>query len=293
VSQAYVRPDTLEGALAALADAGEGAKVLAGGTDLMIHVRAGKRFPALVNVSRVPELQVLRIQDGHFELGAAVTVARLLRDPAVRQYAPLLWQAADHFASPLVRSRATLGGNLINASPAADLALALLALDARVQLASRTGTRSLQIDELILGPGKTALRPGELVTSVKVPLGGTRFRRFHRFEKSGPRPALEISVAAVAVALSLDGGKVLEPRIACGAVAPFPLRATPAEEAIAGRALTPDTIDEAARAAAQFVRPIDDVRASALYRRRLVAAFVRRCLTAALDSPGMLHATGS
>jgi CO/xanthine dehydrogenase FAD-binding subunit len=288
MTQGYVRPETYDAALAALADSAGGSKVLGGGTDLMIHLRAGKQFPTLVNVSRIPELQRVRVVEGQLELGAMVTVALLLRDPAVRQHAPLLVQAADHFASPLVRSRATLGGNLINASPAADLTLALLALDARVLLASRGDTRTLKVDELVLGPGKTALKPGELVEAVRVPVAKAS-QHFH-FEKSGPRPALEISVVAVATSFSLEGGKVSQPRIACGAVAPVPLRATPAEALLDGKALTPELIEQAARAAANFVRPIDDVRATALYRRRLVAAFVRRCLSAALDSSKVPHA---
>ncbi len=290
--QGYVRPDNLAGALDALADAPEGTRVLAGGTDLMVHLRAGKRFPRLVNVARVSELQALRVWGGALEVGAGVTVARLLRDAEVRRHAALLWQAADRFASPLVRSRATVGGNLVNASPAADLTLALLALDARVELVSRAGgVRSLGVDELVLGPGKTALGAGELVRTVRVPLA--KPTAFHHFEKSGPRPALEISVAAVAVALRIEDGRVVEPRIACGAVAPVPLRVVPAEQVLAGRELTPALIEEAALAAAKVVRPIDDVRATALYRRRLVAAFVRRSLTAALDSQRVSHATGS
>lgn len=290
-TEGYARPDTLEEVLAVLAEVGAGGRVLAGGTDLMLGVRAGKEFTTLINISRVEELRGIHVRDGALEVGATVTVARLLRSAEVREQAPLLWQAANHFASPLVRSRATLGGNLGNASPAADLALALLASDAEVLLASRAGRRALSVEQLILGPGRTALTPGELIIGVRIPARGRE--RFHRFEKSGPRPALEISLAAVAVSLEVVEGRVVEPRIAYGAVAPVPLRGRRVEELLAGRPLTPEVIDEAAAAAAAEVRPIDDVRGTAIYRRRLVAAFLRRCLAAALESRRSLDATGS
>lgn len=284
---AYARPESLERLLLVYDQAGAGAKLLAGGTDLMIAIRAGRRFPALINLSRVPELSLLSVGKGRLEIGAAVTVARLLRDRAVREHAPLLWQAADRFASPLVRSRATVGGNLCNASPAADLSLALLALDAELHLASVRGVRVLSVASFLLGPGKTALEEGELVRSVAIPI---RAGRLHFFQKSGTRPALEIAVASVAVALSLEGGVVADPRICCGAVAPFPMRAREAETALAGQRLSSERMAASARAAGLEVRPIDDVRGTALYRRRLIAAFVSRSLSQALDASRSPHA---
>ena len=290
-TEGYARPGTLEELLSVLAEAGAGGRILAGGTDLMVGVRAGQEVSTLINISRVEELRGIHVRDGALEVGATVTVARLLRSPEVRSLAPLLWQAADHFASPLVRSRATVGGNLGNASPAADLALALLASDALVLLASRAGRRELSVEDFILGPRRTALKPGELIAGVRIPTRGKE--RFCRFEKSGPRPALEISIAAVAVSLDVVDGRVVEPRIAYGAVAPVPLRGRQAEAALAGQPLATKTIDAAAVAAAAEVRPIDDVRGTATYRRRLVAAFLRRCLTAALEPRSQLDATGS
>ncbi|MBI3183576.1 MAG: FAD binding domain-containing protein [Myxococcales bacterium] len=287
---AYARPESLEALVRALSELGPGARVLAGGTDLMLSVRAGKSFPALINVSRVPELSELAARDGALWIGGGVTVARLLGSAEVHGGALALWQAADRFASPLVRSRATVGGNLCNASPAADLALALLALDAEVHLVSAQGRRALPVSDFMLGPGKSALAQGEVLTAVRVPL---RPGLLQRFIKSGTRPALEIAAASVAVALSMEHGVVVAPRIACGAVAPVPVRARSAERALERHALTPERIEEAACAAATEVRPIDDVRASALYRRRLVAAFVRRSLEelAAASTPGNREAT--
>lgn len=276
----YVQPRSLDELLTVLAEAGAGAKLLAGGTDVMVAARAGRTWPTLVNLARVEALRAIDLRGETLTLGSGVTVARLLRSAEVKEHAPLVWQAADRFASPLVRSRATVGGNLCNASPAADLSLALLASDAEVDLESRAGSRALPLEKFVLGPGRTALLPGELVTAVRIPVRSRG--RFHRFEKSGSRPALEISIAAVAAAFEVVRGKVLEPRICAGAVAPVPLRCRNAEAAVAGQELGPASIEAAAIAAAREVTPIDDVRGTAVYRRRLVAAFVRRALSAAL-----------
>lgn len=285
----YLRPETLEEALEALRRC-PSARILAGGTDLMVPVRAGTLRPELLlNVFRIEALRQIRRDGDALEIGACAPVAQLLRSEEVRTLAPLLWKAADRFASPLVRSRATVGGNLCNASPAADLSLALLASDAVVGVASARGRRALGVEQFVQGVRKTALEPGELVVSVRVPI---RPGRVTRFEKSGSRPALEISAAAVAFAATVEGGRVADPRIACGAVAPVPMRARAAEAMIAGKALDGALIEAASEAAAREIRPIDDVRASARHRRRLVGAFVRRCLEACLQDSGRLHVAG-
>ncbi len=287
----YLRPVTLDEALDALSKSPD-ARILAGGTDWMIPVRAGATPPeALINVFRIDALRSITRAPGGaaLELGACVTVAQLLRSKEVLELAPILWKAADRFASPLVRSRATIGGNLANASPAADLSLALLAADATVRVASKRGARTLTVEELVLGPRKTALLPGELIVSVSVPI---RAHQVTRFEKSGTRPALEISAAALAFTATVRDGVVTAPRIACGAVAPVPMRAKRAEALIDGKKLDADLVETCADAAAAEIRPIDDVRATARYRRRLTAAFVRRALEACAPDRS-LHAAAS
>jgi len=285
----YLRATTLDEALGALAK-WPGARAIAGGTDWMIPARAGAETPnAVINIFRVPELKTITRTKDALELGACVTVAQLLKSSEVLEHAPVVWKAADRFASPLVRARATVGGNLCNASPAADLSLALLAADATVTLASQRGRRSLPLADFVQGPRKTARAADELVVSVRIPLRRTQVTRF---EKSGTRPGLEISMAAVAFVATLEDGRVLEPRIACGAVGPVPLRAKKAEALIAGKKLDADLIEACVEAAAAEIKPIDDLRATARYRRRLVAAYVRRCLEAC-SSNGRLHAVGS
>lgn len=291
IDDGYARPSGLDELLELMAEAGPRAKIVAGGTDLWIHARAGRQWPLLVNVTRVPELKGITLRNGVLELGALTTVAQILKSPDALRAAPLLWRASDRFASPLVRSRATVAGNLCNASPAADLALALMALDAEVEIASKGGRRTLSVEQFALGPGKTALVPSEVVTRIRVPVPARK--RYHRFEKSGPRPALEIAIVAVAANLDVDAsGVVRDARLCFGAVAPTPLRGRNAEAALVGKPLSSATIEAAARAAAAEVKPIDDVRATATYRRRLTAAFVRRALEGALDGR-RLHAVGS
>ncbi|MBM4344387.1 MAG: FAD binding domain-containing protein [Deltaproteobacteria bacterium] len=278
VAPRYLRPATLGAALDALG--APGARAIAGGTDWMVDARAGRPGAALVvNVLRLAELRGIAADGAWIDLGGATTVAELLRDPLVRAGAPLLWQAADRFASPLVRTRATLAGNVCNASPAADLTLALVALGAEIDVHSASGCRRVPVAAFVFGPRHTDLQHGELVVRVRVPVAAAG--AFHRFEKSGTRPALEISAVAVATAMTFSGHVVRSARIALGAVAPRPMLATSAMAVLQDQCLDERTVDAAVLAAATQCQPIDDVRGSARYRKRLVAAFVRRALLAA------------
>jgi xanthine dehydrogenase FAD-binding subunit len=279
----YLAPTRLAAALAALAAPG-GAVVLAGGTDLMPQSRAGRVRPAatLLNIRRVEGMDAIAVQDGSLVLGALVTVAELLVRPLVREHAALLTEAADHFASDQIRHAATVGGNLCNASPAADLATPLLALDAEVALASlaadgSVATRWVPLDGFFTGPGSSRRDPRELLTAVRVPLAPPG--RVTRLHKAGARPALDIATISIAFAARRDAaGRLSEVRIALGAVAPTPLRARAAEALLGARVPDATLIGSAAQAAADEARPIDDVRASAWYRRELVRNMTRRML---------------
>ena len=279
----YLAPTRLTQALAALALPG-GATVLAGGTDLMPQGQAGRaRFGrTLLNVRRVEGLDAISVEDGALVLGATVTIETLRTDARVRAHAPLLAEAADHFASEQVRNAATLGGNVCNASPAGDTLPALLALDAEVELAALSNqgavtTRRLPVRDFFTGPGLTRREPHELLTAVRVPLPPAG--QVTRWHKAGTRPALDISTVAIAFAAARDGaGRLHGVRLALGAVAPTPLRASAAEALMEGQLPTPALADAAARAAAEAAHPIDDVRASAWYRRELVRNLTRRML---------------
>jgi CO/xanthine dehydrogenase FAD-binding subunit len=279
----YCAPATLAEALELLADGpgGPSSRVIAGGTDLMPKMRAGVLQPAmLVNIKRVPELHGLDF-DPHtgLRLGALVTLRELVRAEPVRAHYPCLAAAAGWMASEQVRSFATVGGNLCNASPSADLAPPLLALDAQVVLASARGERRLPLDEFFLGPGRSALQAGELLKEMvvpppdglQVPEGGTTV-----YLKHAPRAFMDIAVVGVAVRVRLQDGVCTAARIALGAVAPVPLRARRAEDALAGAPLTDERVAAAAALAAEACAPIDDVRGAAWYRRRMVTVLVRR-----------------
>jgi CO/xanthine dehydrogenase FAD-binding subunit len=252
------------------------ARPLAGGTDLLVDLRERRQSPGLlVDIGLVPELGRISAADGGLVVGAGVTVGEILASPLVAERTPALAQAAREFADYLTRNRATLGGNLANASPGADLVIPLLALDARVILAGPGGERTLPLDAFLRGPRQTALQAGELVRAVILPVAGGR----QFFYKLGLKHGGAIAVVSVAIRVELDaGGRCGAVAIALGAVAPRPFRASEAEAALRGHRLDPDRIAAAAELAAAAARPISDVRGGEDYRRAMVRALVARGL---------------
>ena len=284
----YLAPTGLVQALAALGGP-DGAVVLAGGTDLMPQNHAGKVPPArtLLNIKRVEGLDAIAVDGNVLVLGALVTIAQLQHHPLVKQHAAMLADAADHFASQQIRNSATLGGNICNASPAGDTLPVLLALDAELELASLTregalARRRVAIDGFFTGPGRTRRGANELLTAVRLPLPSKE--QVSRFYKAGTRPALDISTIAIAFAANRgDGGRLQGVRLALGAVAPTPIRAGKAEALLEGQVITTALAEQAAQAAAAEASPIDDVRASAWYRRELLHNLTRRILSDAVQ----------
>ena len=278
----YAAPTSLEQAVAALHEERGEVTILAGGTDLMPQQRAGRLRPKrlLMSIRRVAELRGVALSDGALHVGALTTITELMRDALVRRWAPVLAEAADRFASDQIRNVGTIGGNVCNASPAGDMLVPLLALDARAELASLADgelrRRELPLGAFFVGPGKTSRAPSELLTAVRVPLPPAG--HVARFAKFGTRPALDISVASVAVAGVLQGQALRDVRVAFGAVAPTPMRAARTERALEGRPLDAATIEAAAAVAREEVAPIDDVRATAWYRRELVHTMTKRIL---------------
>lgn len=279
----YLAPTRLQQALAALAQPG-GATVLAGGTDLMPQSQAGRvrPRPTLLNIRRVDGLDGVQVQGAQLVIGTLVSVTTLLEHALVHRHAPLLALAAARFASDQIRNAATIGGNVCNASPAGDLLTPLLALDAEVELArladdGSTLTRRLPIDGFFTGPGRTRREPHELLTALRVPLAPPG--AVVRFYKGGTRQALDISSISIALAARRGGeGGLHDVRLALGAVGPTPLRARSAEARLEGVPLDAATLRAAAEAAAADARPIDDVRASAWYRRELLRNMTERML---------------
>jgi len=270
-----------------LAKLGDGARLVAGGTDLLVQLRdAPGLTPVLIDVSRASDLTDITLASDSkgLRVGAAATYAEILQSDLVWEKAPLLAQAAAQIGSVQIRARGTLGGNLGTATPAGDSLPALLALDARLHLLGSAGARVLPIEEFFLGVRRTALQPGAIVTGVEIPKHPTRRGAFAKF---GLRRSQAIAVVSVAAAVGTDEeGRVTLARVALGAVAPTPRRAPEAEEALVGVRLTPKAIEAAAQAAAEAAQPIDDIRGSAAYRREIVRVLARRALgDLAADSP--------
>jgi carbon-monoxide dehydrogenase medium subunit len=286
VSFEYHEPTSIEEAVALGARFGEAGRFLAGGTDLMIQMRRGRVAPRhVLSLHRVAGLDRIEV-DGAVRLGALVTHRAIERCPHFQGGLRALVEGAEVVGGHQIRNVGTVGGNIVNASPAADVVPVLLALDATVTCLGPDGERTLPLDGFLTGPGQTARRPGELLTSVRFdrlpPRAATAFL------KAGRRKAMEISVVCVAVRLVLDVAhrRCQEARIALGAVAPTTMRARAAERALEGQPLTDEALRHAGRLAAEECHPIDDVRASARYRRLLVETLVPRAVRRSLARIG-------
>ena len=262
---------------------GSQAALLAGGTALLVDMRHGECQPAhLISLWGLPELVGVR-RNGGLHIGACTSVTALAQsvgsDPALAGLREACWL----LGARQVQNVATVGGNICKASPGADLVPPLLCLDAELRLVSPAGERTTSLDGFLTGPDTTALRPAEMLTAITLPpippRTGTAFLKVMR------RHAVDCSIVAVAarVTLSTDGQVAESVRIAIGAAAPNPFRATAAEQAVQGTALEPASLLAAARAARAQARPIDDVRASARYRSRLVETLTARAVRLAAD----------
>jgi len=278
-------PTTLDEALRLLAELGPRAGVVAGGTDLVVAARGGRRpLPeAIVAIDRLPGLDAIdETPDGGLRIGALVSHADLESSPLVRRRWSALSDASALVGSPATRHVGTIGGNLCNASPAMETGSPLLVYEASVELRSVAGSRSLPVAAFLTGPGRTALAPGELLVGVTIPPrpAGQVGSAYLRLEY---RAAMEIAVVGAAALVAIDvDGRCTEARIAITAVAPTVIRTDAAERILRGHTPTPELVAAAATAAGDAARPIDDVRATAAYRAAMVPVIVRRTLEAAL-----------
>ena len=277
----YVAPSSLEQAVECLQQLGE-VTILAGGTDLMPQSQAGrlKIKRTLMNIRRIPELKGITLDDGAIRIGALTTITEIMQNDLVKKHLPVLVEACDHFASDQIRNAGTLGGNICNASPAGDTLVPLIVLDAEVELASKPDNqvykRTMPLAEYFVGPGKTRRAPAELLTGVRIPLPPAG--HVARFFKFGARPALDISAISIGIAGTLKKGVMTNVRVAFGAVAPTPVRALHTEEALEGKRLDAATIETVASVARDEVKPIDDIRATAWYRKEMIHNMTKRML---------------
>jgi xanthine dehydrogenase FAD-binding subunit len=277
----YVAPSSLEQAAEYLQRPGE-VTILAGGTDLMPQSQGGRLNirRTLMNINHIPELQGIALEGGAIRIGALATITEIMQSELIRKHLPILIEACDHFASDQIRNAATLGGNVCNASPAGDMLVPLLVLDAEVELASKPNgslsRRRLPLAEFFVGPGKTRLGEGELLAGLRIALPSAH--HYARFFKFGTRPALDISTISIGIAGVLQDGALSNVRVAFGAVAPVPMRAPRTEQALEGKRLDSASIDAIADVARDEVTPIDDIRATAWYRKELIHNITKRML---------------
>ncbi|WKZ48976.1 MAG: xanthine dehydrogenase family protein subunit M [Anaerolineales bacterium] len=276
----HFTPSSLPEALSLLAERNGSAAVIAGGTDLLLRMKSGFAKPrAVVNLKRIPDLRGISCDSNSgLRLGALTTLRDLTRSLQIRDLYPVLALAAGVMASEQIRSLATLGGNLCNAAPSADLAPPLIALDAEVAIVSLSGERRLPLADFFTGPGKTVLQRGELLKEIVVPLpqGNTVYL------KHSPRAFMDIAIVGAAVRIHKQGSQCQQARIVLGAVAPTPLRVRSGEEILEGQTLSVERIQKAAQASAASCSPISDVRGAAWYRKRMVEVLVRRGIEATL-----------
>lgn len=278
----YFAPQSLQEAIDLLRQRGDDGRPLAGGTDLVVQMKeGGAKFPLpsyLVSLRRVPELRGIQFsQRQGLRIGAAVTMAELAQSPVIRDRFPIVADGAGLVGSIQTMNMATVGGNLCNAAPSADIAPPLLACEAQAVIVGPAGRRSLPLDEFFLGPGQTVLAADELLAELQVPAPPARTGGI--YVRHTPRKQMDIAVIGVGVLLTLGEDDLIQrARIALGAVAPTPIRAREAEATLEGSPASDEMFGRAAQAAAAEAKPISDVRGSAEFRRHQVRVMTERCL---------------
>jgi len=259
------------------------ARLLAGGTDLLVQLRAGRKETDLVvDAKRIPELNALHYDPAHgLTLGSAVPCYRIYRDKTVARAYPSLVEVASLIGGTQIQGRASIGGNVCNAAPSADSIPLLIALGATCRIAGPRGSRDVAVEDFCVAPGRTVLQPGELLVSLHLPApaphSGARYLRFI------PRNEMDIAVAGVGVEVVLENGRFRSARVALAAVAPTPLYVREAGETLAGSPVDEASIAAAAEIARKSARPITDMRGTSDYRSHLCAVLTRRALEAAVE----------
>ena len=280
----FTTPKTLDEAIQAMASAGDRARALAGGTDLLVQLRGGRRSADLVvDVKDVPELNEISYnpQDG-LTIGAAAACYRIYANEDVATRYPGLVDSASLIGSIQIQGRASFGGNLCNSAPSADAIPPMIALGSMANIAGPNGTRQVAVEDFCTGPGRNVLEPGEILVSINIPApapnSGANYLRFI------PRNEMDIAVAGVGSAVVLDdsGQNFVSARIALASVAPTPVFAREAGDSLAGKAVSDEAIEEAARLAMEAAVPITDMRGTIRQRIHLVGVLTRRTLNNAI-----------
>jgi CO/xanthine dehydrogenase FAD-binding subunit len=277
----YFAPKTIEEACSLLAKYKGEARVLAGGTDLLVQMKNREITPRyLINIKDIPDLDYIRYDDKEgLRIGALTTIEALKTSTLIRRRFGILGQAADVLGTVQIRNRGTIAGNLCNASPAAETAPALITLAAKARIAGVAGERAVALEDFFIGPGQTVLQVGEILTEIQVPnlpprSGGVYLK--HSIKR------MDIAIVGVGVVVTLDGEVCNDVKIALGAVAATPVRAKKAEEIIRGQGMDRELMQRAAQIASEESRPIDDIHSYAEYRKQMVKALAKEAMEQAV-----------
>ena len=274
----YFEPKTVSEAVSLLAKYGEEAKVIAGGTDMLVDMKYKEEPGCLINIKKIPGLSSIQENGGSLRIGALATIRDIETNALVRDKLTVLWESSHQFASLQIRNTATIGGNICRASPSGETLAPLLVLEAKGKSVSADGEKTEPFSSLFQGPGKTSLGSKGLLTEIEVPYPAAGSKG--AYLKHAVRGAMDIAMVGVAVLITPDAGKnnVQDARIGLGAVAPTPVRASKTEALLRGKPLTAALLKEAAAMAAAESSPISDQRSSAENRRWIVEALTRRGL---------------
>ncbi|HKD65311.1 MAG TPA: xanthine dehydrogenase family protein subunit M [Candidatus Binataceae bacterium] len=279
----YEAPTTVDQAVKLLSSDGDTARVICGGTDLLIQMRNAVRKPRLlVDVKNIREMRDISYDaKAGLRLGAAVPCIEIYESEVMHRHYPGLTEAAHLIGSLQIQSRASIGGNLCNASPAADTSPALLAVGAIAKIVGPKGTREVAVDKFFTGPGQSVLQPGEMVTQILIPPPAPHTS--DRYIRMIPRNEMDIAIVGAGASVTLDGDKVSAVRIGLGAVAPTPVLAPKAAEYVIGKKLDEKTAERAGELARESAVPIDDMRGTAEYRVHVIGVLTRRALLGAAE----------
>lgn len=273
----YIFPKTKEEVLEILKQEKSEVCLVAGCSNVLPYIK-DKKLPAklLLDISGIEELNYIKKSEGKLCIGAATTISDLINSKIIREECNILHQAAEEFADPTIRNSATIGGNLADASPAADMAPPLLVLDAVLEVESMEGKKEIPLKDFFIGPRKTVLHDDEMITSIKIK--DDYINKNGCFIKLGLRQAMAISLATVALILAVEKDKVADVRIAMGSIAPTPLRLIKVEGFLKNKKINDELIKEAVKKVREEVKPIGDVRASAEYRRYVSGILFKRAI---------------
>jgi aerobic carbon-monoxide dehydrogenase medium subunit len=276
----FIEPFTIQEAISSLVAHAGKVKVVAGGTDLLVQMRQKTLTPEyVVDVTNIPGLDYIRYDKKEgMKIGALTTISAIEGSAELLEKYPVVAKAAGHLGSPAIRNLGTLGGNLCNASPSAEMPPTLIGLSARAKIVGPEGERSVLLEEFFTGPGKTVLKNGELLTEIQLPVPSPNTKG--AYFRHAIRHSHDLSIVNVAIIVDVEPRKKIckDVKIVLGAVAPTPIRARNAENALRGKKLAEDLIQEIADLASSEAKPITDVRATAWYRKEMVMVYTRRAL---------------